>query len=169
MGISLSMDAFSLAISIGTTSPSKNKIRLLSVWIGIFHFFMPLIGNKLGRLLSNHLFLKANLLTSLIFFILAIEMIKEKKEEEKVFLLHFSTILLIALTVSIDSLTVGFAFGLTKENIYLASSIFMFLSSTFTALGLILGKRIQEKYQNKGKIIGIILMIGLSLKYLFTS
>ncbi len=169
MGISLSMDAFSLAISIGTTNPSKRNTNLLSITIGIFHFIMPLLGNKIGLTLRNHLWLNTNYLTSFIFFVLAIQMFQNRKEEEKVLNLKISTILLIALTVSIDSLTVGFAFGLSEEYNYMASTIFMCMSTTFTYIGLLLGKRIQEKYQDKGIYLGILIMFLISLKYLFFS
>ena len=50
IGISLSMDAFTLSLSIGTTSPKKKNQLLLSILIGSFHFFMPIIGNKIGNI-----------------------------------------------------------------------------------------------------------------------
>ena len=169
MGISLSMDAFSLAISLGTTSPSKKEIREMSFTVGIFHFIMPLIGSRIGFFLKNHLILKANLITSFIFFILTIQMICNKGQEEKIEKLNLITILLIALTLSLDSLTVGFAFGLGKERMILASTIFMLISATFTYLGLLLGKKIKEKFQKKASILGIIIMFLLTIKYFFSS
>ena len=39
IGISLSMDAFSLALVYGTYSLVKKDILLLSVIVGLFHFF----------------------------------------------------------------------------------------------------------------------------------
>ena len=41
MAIGLSMDAFSLALAYGTTKIPINKKVLLSITVGIFHFFMP--------------------------------------------------------------------------------------------------------------------------------
>ena len=165
VGISLSMDAFSLALSIGTTSPSKKTIRLLTIWIGLFHFFMPLLGNRIGLLFSNYLLMKANYLVSFIFLLLAFEMYRNRNVEEEPKDLKQMTILFIALTVSIDSLTVGFAFGLNQDKTLLPNLLFMFTSSIFTLLGLYLGKTIKNKYQKQSTYIGIFIMIMIALKY----
>ena len=42
IAISLSMDAFSLALAYGTISLSKKEINILSIVVGIYHFFMYL-------------------------------------------------------------------------------------------------------------------------------
>ena len=161
------MDAFSLAISLGLRNPSKEKMKLLSITIGIFHFMMPILGNKIGILISNQFLLKGNLFLSFIFFLLSLEMFFSRNSKEEIKSLKTTTILLIAFTVSIDSLTVGFAYGLNKETHLLASMIFMITSSTITYRGLKIGKKIQKRYQEKAKYYGIVIMILLSLKYLF--
>ena len=168
MGISLSMDTFSLSISIGIMNPPLKKKLLLSIIIGIFHFFMPLIGNKIGVLLKERITTGTNLLTAFIFLWLAIQMFHNRKEEEKDLNLNFITIIIISLMVSIDSLTVGFAYGLAEENILLASTIFMIVSSLFTFLGLQLGYKLQEKYKEKTIYIGIIIMSFMFIKYLLS-
>ena len=42
--IALSLDAFSLAIIYGTVLKEKRTILILSLAVGIFHFFMPFLG-----------------------------------------------------------------------------------------------------------------------------
>lgn len=42
------MDAFALALSYGIIKVSNIKAILTAIIVGIFHFFMPLLGNKLG-------------------------------------------------------------------------------------------------------------------------
>ena len=164
MGIGLSMDAFSLSLSIGTTNPSKRNIIKTSLIVGIFHFIMPIIGYIL-RLYLNTKIGKVNYLSSILFLILAIETYINRNEEERSILTNIN-ILLIAISVSIDSLTVGLALGLNNELIYHASTIFSIISSIFTYLGLTLGKRLRNKYKKLSNYIGIIILILLSLKYL---
>ena len=54
VGVSLSMDAFSLALAYGTVGLSnKNKI-ILSIIVGCFHFFMPLMGLIFGNIITTH-------------------------------------------------------------------------------------------------------------------
>ena len=53
IGISLSMDAFSLALIYGMQGiQAKSKINL-SLIVGIYHFIMPLIGLSFGTILDN--------------------------------------------------------------------------------------------------------------------
>jgi len=48
IGVSLSMDTFSISLSLGTFNISKRKTLFLSILVGIMHFFMPLFGTILG-------------------------------------------------------------------------------------------------------------------------
>ena len=41
IGISLSMDSFSFALTIGTYYNNKKDFLLYSLIVGVFHFFMP--------------------------------------------------------------------------------------------------------------------------------
>lgn len=164
VGIGLSMDAFSLSLSIGTTSPKKNIIIKTALIVGIFHFFMPILGYSIGNVLKDKI-IGINYLTFLIFIFLSIEMYRNRNEE-KTNILNIITILIIALSVSIDSFTVGIAFGLNNEYIIVSSIIFSIISSLFTYLGLVLGKKLKYKYKNKATYIGIILLLIVALKYL---
>ena len=169
IGIGLSMDTFSLSLSLGTNHPSLKNIRRITVMVGIFHFFMPLIGNLIGEKIEQYWQIHTSYVTSLIFFLLALQMFLDRNKEEENYNLKLGTILLLAFTVSIDSLSVGIAFSLANENIILASSIFMIVSAIFTFLGLSLGEKIRDYLQNKATYIGILLMLGMSLKYFFFS
>lgn len=170
MGISLSMDAFSLSLSLGVQSPSLKEIKETSFIIGLFHFIMPIIGSILGLFMKSLFGINnSNLFSSIIFLFLAIEMYLDRDKEESIIKWNLLTILTIALTVSIDSLSVGFIYSINQESIILASSFFMIISMIFTYLGLSLGKRIKEKYQNKANNIGIIIMLLMALKYFFFS
>ena len=53
IGISLSMDAFSLALLYGTYGLAKNEEITLSIIVGLFHFFMPLIGLFFGNMIFH--------------------------------------------------------------------------------------------------------------------
>ena len=163
-GIGLSMDAFSLSLSLGTTSPKKRIIIKTALSVGLFHFFMPILGYFLGYSFKYKI-PNINILTFILFTILAIEMYKSK-EEEKNNILNNITILLIAFSVSLDSFTVGIALGLNNEYILISSIIFSITSSIFTYLGLILGKKLKSKYKVLSKYIGIIILLIVALKYL---
>ncbi len=166
IGISLSMDTFSLSLSIGTTSPSTKQIIKTSLIVGLFHFIMPLLGSTIGNLASATFFIKTNYITFTILFILAIQMYINRNDYAKTEILNIFSIILFAISVSIDSFSVGIAFGITKESVILSGMIFSVISAFFTYLGLRLGKKLTEKYQNKTVYLGIILMLLIAFKYL---
>lgn len=163
-GIGLSMDAFSLSLSLGTTNPNNKTIIKTSLIVGIFHFLMPLLGYFIGYAFKYRI-PNINILTFILFLLLAIEMYKSK-DEEKTSILNNISILLIALSVSLDSFTVGIAFGLNNEFIYLSSIIFSIISSIFTYIGLNIGKKLKLKYKKLSTYIGIILLLIVAFKYL---
>ena len=60
IGLSLSIDAFSLSLSIGTLNLNKKQVAKLPIFIGIFHFFMPFIGILIGKSIATKLIIKVN-------------------------------------------------------------------------------------------------------------
>lgn len=161
MAIGLSMDAFSLALSIGTTNPNQRIILIQSLFIGIFHFFMPL----LGTLINLKIISKTNIIVGIIFLILSIEMYNSKNKEEQVFIKSILTALLIAFTVSIDSLIVGIALNINGTNILPCAIIFSITSFIFTFIGLKIGVKLREKYREKAIVLGSIILLIISIKY----
>ena len=75
-------------------------------------------------------------------------------------------IILLAISVSLDSLTIGIVFRMNKENILLGSIIFSTLSTISTTIALLLGQLINNKSKVLGSYIGTIIMIIIALKYL---
>ena len=55
IAISLSMDAFSLALIYGTQGiPKKHKLLLATI-VGLYHLIMPLIGLTIGKYIENRI------------------------------------------------------------------------------------------------------------------
>jgi len=166
IAISLSMDAFSVAISLGTIAQNNRNIIKTGLSVGIFHLFMPILGSCLAQIINERVNLRINQFTALIFLILALEMYFNKETENKINILNIITIIIVSFTVSIDSFSVGIALALNKENIFIPSIIFSITSTIFTIIGLLLGKKIQKKYNRTATYIGIIIMLLVSIKYL---
>lgn len=166
IALGLSMDAFSLAIAYGTNKISLKKELLLSIFVGLFHYIMPLIGTIIGEKL-NFIINGSNIIVGLIFLILAAEMYTSIDEEKKGMITNFLSILFFSLTVSIDSFSVGIALGITKNYTSVVFIIFSIVSATFTLLGLLLGKYLSQKLEKKATYFGIIILVLLALKYIF--
>lgn len=167
IAVSLSMDAFSLALIYGTQDITKKGKILLSTIVGIYHFIMPLIGLTLGLYVTSKIIINTNILVGIILSLIAIEMIISSfKNKEEKFLLSIPGYLLFGLSVSIDSLTTGIGLPAITDKYILSASVFSVTSLLFTFLGLNLGNILNKKYGKISTIIGGIILLVIGLLYI---
>ena len=168
IAVSLSMDAFSLAIAYGTIGLSKKETNLLSIIVGIYHFFMPIIGMFLGKIILNIIHIKPDLAVFIVLLFIGIQMVIESfKEKEEIKPMSKFELILFGLAVSIDSFSVGIGLNTITHNIVLASTIFSICSFVFTYLGLKLGKKINEIIGKIATTLGGLTLIIIAFIYLF--
>ena len=164
IAVSLSMDAFSLALIYGTQGITKKDKLLLSLIVGVYHFIMPLIGVIIGNLITSKILINTNILVGIILSLIAVEMIISSfKETNNKFLLTFPSYLIFGLSVSIDSLTTGIGLSLITNKYVISSLIFAITSLSFTYLGVNIGDKLNQKYGKMSTIIGgtILLLLGI--------
>ncbi len=167
IGISLSMDTFSLSLTLGTVSENK-LIKILPLFVGIFHFFMPILGNIIGITLINLLNLASNIILGTVLIVLGINLaIHYFKDESAEINLNIIGIIIFALSVSIDSFSVGLGINDITNNYYIASIIFALCSAAFTYLGIIIGKYSSKLIGKYAIILGIFLLLILGIFHLF--
>lgn len=167
IAISLSMDTFSLSLSYGMLNISKSKILKISIMVGIFHFFMPLLGNICGEILFRYIPIEDNKLIGIIFLTISVEIMFSLFKEKEINLINtFTDILLFSFAVSIDSFATGTCLDIFGMSNILIVSIFMLVSFMFTYLGLSLGYSLHSKIGIISEIIGLILLMILSFFYL---
>lgn len=168
IGISLSMDAFSLALIYGTQSISKRDKIILSIIVGIYHFVMPLLGVFLGNVILKYLVINLSIVVSIIFLFIGIEMIISSiKDDSHDFVVSIFGFLIFGLSVSIDSFTTGIGLNVINNNYLEVSSIFCIVSGSFTYLGLILGNKLGSIFGKLSTIIGGVILIILGIIYFF--
>ncbi len=164
IAIALSMDAFSFSLSFGTLNLKYSKIVLLSLSVGIFHFFMPILGSILGSYFIEFLNIDISLLTGIIFLYIAIEMFKEfNNDEHEELKLNTFGVLTFALGVSLDSFGVGFTIYEDFNLLLLSSIIFSICSTLFTFAGLNIGKILNKIFGSYAILIGSLVMLGLAI------
>ena len=168
IAISLSMDAFSLALIYGTYGLSFSRCVILSIIVGIFHFFMPLCGLFFGSFLTLNFVMDSNYIVGIILLILGISMLfSVYRDEEVKILISLWGYLLFGFTVSVDSFTVGIGLSAITHHYVGAAFIFMIFSFGFTFLGLILGNYLNVNFGKYACFIGGLLLLFLSFSYLF--
>ena len=70
LAVGLSMDAFSLALIYGTLNLRSKMHKLMSITVGVFHFFMPILGYQIGELILKLIKINPEILVGVIFIIL---------------------------------------------------------------------------------------------------
>lgn len=163
IGISLSMDAFSLALVYGIQGISQKQKIILSIIVGIYHFIMPLIGLSFGTMIDNINIISFNSIASLILIYIGIDLIISNSKKEDKLEITKTGFLIFGLSVSLDSLTVGIGLKAITNSYLLSSIIFSSTSCMFTFLGLILGNIIGNKIGKYSKLVGGTILILIAI------
>lgn len=168
IGLSLSMDAFSFSLVTGANLKFRKNIIMLSFIVGLFHFLMPYLGSIIGNYYLLRYIHDANIIIGIVFIIIAIQMFFSiKKEEKKQYSYTKLIFILMPLTVSLDSFSVGIALSLREENIIAAGIIFSVISFIMTFFGLKIGNKIHENYEKKSYLFGGLILLLLGIYHIF--
>ena len=164
VGVSLSMDAFSLALIYGTYGINKKNMLLLASIVGLFHFFMPLFGLGIGSVINTFLNFDIGIVVPIIFGIIGVEMIISSiKNEDVNVLVSLVGFFLFGLSVSIDSFTTGIGLSVISNNYIGIACLFMIVSLSFTYIGLRIGNRLNNSFGKYSTICGGILLCILGI------
>lgn len=164
IAIALSMDAFSIALFLGTTVINFNKKIILISFIGLFHFVFPLLGYFLSEKIVMIFKINSKLLVSGILIYLAYEMIKNSlKNDFKITNFNLFAILTLAFSVSLDSLSIGIGLKHLSSRIFLASTLFLTMSVIWTIVGLLIGAFAKKKIGLSSNLIGAIILIMIAI------
>ena len=90
------------------------------------------------------------------------------KDKEKVNNLNsFISLIIFGFSVSLDSFSVGITLNTISSNYILAPIVFSIISSSFTFLGLSIGKIINKSFGKLSILLGSIILFVLAIYYLF--
>lgn len=168
IAVSLSMDAFSLSLAYGTLNLSKKNILILATIVGIYHFFMPLIGLIVGSAIMNFIKINPDIIVFVVLVFIGIEMILESlKKEEKVKNMQLMEMILFGFAVSIDSFSVGIGLKAMHISPIICSMFFSSFSFIFTYIGLLFGKTISSIIGKVATLLGGVTLIIIGIMYLF--
>lgn len=158
------MDAFALALSYGIKNISLKDVLITALTVGLFHFFMPLVGNYVGVSLFEYTIIKPRYVLFAVFLILAVDMFVHFFEENpKIRPLNIIGTIIFATSVSFDSFSVGIGINYMYDNIIITVLSFCIISSLFTLLGFWLGKKINNSIGKYSFLIGSLTLFIYSL------
>lgn len=172
IGIGLAMDAFAVSICKGLSMKKMNwkNAIIIALYFGVFQALMPLIGYFLGMTFESIVTTFDHWVAFALLTLIGGGMIKESFDDEddkKNDKVDFKTMVVLAIATSIDALAIGITFAFFDVNIVLAVSIIGIITVIISVLGVKIGNRFGDKYQNKAQLMGGIILVLLGFKILF--
>ncbi len=167
MAFALGMDAFSIGIGMGMFQLRLRQILYIGIVVGIFHVWMPLLGMMTGKFLSNTFGTFATYAGGILLIVLGIQMFLSSFKEEETTLVSpvgFGLVL-FALSVSLDSFSVGLSLGIFGARTVAAVACFGFAATVLTWAGLLIGRRFQGVLGTYSEALGgsILFLFGIKL------
>jgi putative Mn2+ efflux pump MntP len=168
LAVALGTDAFSMCLGIGMTGIRRGQILLISVTILLFHIAMPLIGWYAGQLAGSLVGRAAGLAGALVLVYLGGRMLwdvyKRDPEVPKVVLVNTGGLLVLAASVSMDALSVGFTLGTVKASLIMVALVCGVVAGLMTFAGLLLGRGLGRWAGEKAQLAGGLILLGIGVK-----
>ncbi|MFE8701863.1 manganese efflux pump MntP family protein [Cytobacillus sp. FJAT-54145] len=168
MAFALGMDAFSVGLGMGMFQLRLRQIFKIGITIGLFHVWMPLLGMIAGRFLSDQFGAIASYLGGGLLILLGVQMIWSSfKDDDSTLITPVGMGLIIfALSVSLDSFSVGLTLGIYKAKTILVLICFGVGATILTWLGLLIGRRVQGILGTYSEALGGSILLAFGIKLL---
>lgn len=171
VAVSLSMDAFAIAVCKGLTL-KRIKLRhcvTVGLYFGIAQAIMPLIGFLLASTVASRIADYSFYIAFVLLLVIGGNMIREALEGEEACTdcaLTFKALFPMAVATSIDALAVGVSFALLEVRILPAVGLIGLTTLLLSAIGVRIGSYVGGKFQKIAAITGGAVLIAMGGKIL---
>lgn len=171
IGVSLSMDAFAVAVCKGLTLCKVKLSHAVTVglYFGIFQALMPLIGYFLASTVASKIADYSFYIAFALLLLIGANMIREaiKGDDDTCTVsLSFKEMVPLALATSIDALAVGVSFALVDVEIFSSVGLIGITTFLLSAIGVALGTFVGSKFRKVTTIIGGSVLVLMGVKIL---
>ncbi len=172
LAVGLAADAFAVSLSSGLSIRNMkiNKALKIALFFGVFQALMPLIGWMAGlsfrNLISAYDHWIAFGLLSFIGGRMIYEAAQEEIDDKKFNPLDIYTLITLSVATSLDALAVGLGFSVLKTSIIAAVSTIGFITFSLCFVGVFVGHKFGDLFQNKIEIFGGLVLIIIGTKIL---
>ena len=176
IGVSLSMDAFAVAVCHGLSMPKLNLRHgaVIALFFGGFQALMPFLGWLLGSQFAQYIESVDHWVAFGLLALIGGNMVREalspEDEEESACpaadRLDLKRLFMMAVATSIDALAVGITFAFFSVPIGLAVSIIGVTTFCISLGGVVIGNFFGTRYKQRAELTGGIVLILLGTKIL---
>jgi len=172
MALALGMDAFSLGVGIGMKGIRLLHVLKLSVLIAFFHMLMPLLGLLTGSYVGQLLGQVTTYAAGGLLVLLGSHMIYNsfRSDTASARVMNHHTLwgmLLLSLSVSVDSFSVGVSLGMFVNGVLMTILAFGACGGLMSIIGLLLGRRVSRGLGDYGEALGGAILLGFGLLFIF--
>ncbi len=169
IAFALGMDAFSLSLGIGMKGIRLVHIAKISGVIAFFHVVMPLFGFYTGKYVSVLLGDVAVMIGGGLLIALGSHMIYSSLRGDAVESIDhasFFGLLAFAMSVSVDSLSVGVSLGMFASDLITTVLLFGAMGGVMSGLGLLIGRRVGQMVGEYGEAFGGAVLLAFGILFL---
>lgn len=173
LAIGVSMDAFAVSIGKGLTARRVSWREALKVgfWFGGFQALMPVIGYYLAFSFADLVTKVDHWIAFGLLLLIGGNMIREALEKDEAqkevdASFGFRTMLILAIATSIDALAVGISFAFLQAPLWSSIIIIGLTTFAFSVVGLLIGKKVGDRFHKGAEILGGLILIAIGVKIL---
>ena len=145
------------------------KAIIIGLYFGIFQALMPVLGYFLGTTFEQFITNIDHWIAFVLLSAIGGNMIKESFDQESENCndnVDVKTMVILAIATSIDALAVGITFACLRINIVLPVISIGIITFILSVIGVKIGNKFGDKYENKAEFIGGLILILLGIKIL---
>jgi putative Mn2+ efflux pump MntP len=171
VAVCLGMDAFSVALGIGSRGATARQTFRLSFHFGLFQFLMPLIGWTIGRSAVGVVQAYDHWVAFGILLAVGLHMIlesfgPEKERTDKRDPTRGWSLIGLSVATSIDALAVGVGLGLLGRPLVGSATVIGVVAALMTLAGLQSGRVLRLWVGHRMETLGGMVLIGLAFRML---
>lgn len=172
LAVALALDSFAVAMGMGLSQAKKSKFAIFVIVVILMHILFPLAGLAVGNISAVYIGRVASYIGGGLLIVLGSRILLpifmprlRRSEEEKhdAAIDGFWSILVVALSVSMDALSVGFSLGVVNF-VWYAPLVFGGVAGGFTIMGYGAGRLIGLKFRDWAEILAAVILLVIGLK-----
>lgn len=167
----LGTDAFSLSLGLGLAGFSRRLALILVALIVAFHVVLPVAGWWGGELFGRFAGRWAGYLGAAVLFYLGAQMIGESFRGglpgNGSRINGFPGLVVLAGSVSMDALAVGFTLGTAGAALFLTAAVIGLVAGLMSGSAFVLARRVQGWVGHRATLLGGIILVGIGIRLLF--
>ncbi len=167
----LGTDAFSMCLGLGLNGFRRRLAWMLVGLIVVLHVVLPVAGWWAGELTGRLVGRWAAYLGAAILFYLGVKMVWESLAEEHIARKPMNTgflgLAVLAGSVSMDALSVGFTLGAAGAALLLTAGVIGLVAGLMSAGAFVLARRVEDWVGRRAQLLGGLVLIGVGVRLLF--